>query len=60
VKDNNSDEIQKLETHSNSILNNIRDYEQKLDIESSKSREFSIDIMKLNIELRDKNEQRQQ
>ncbi len=60
MKDNNSDEIQKLETHSNSILNNIRDYEQKLDIESSKSREFSIDIMKLNIELRDKNEQRQQ
>jgi hypothetical protein len=60
VKDNNSDEIQKLETHSNSILNNIRDYEQKLDIETSKSREFSIDIMKLNIELRDKNEQRQQ
>jgi len=59
VKDNNSEEIVKLENHSNQILNNIREYEQKLEMETSKSREFIIDIIKLNVELRDKNEGRQ-
>jgi len=59
VKDNNSEEILKLETHLASILQNIRDYEQKLDLEKTKSREFHIEIIKLNIELRDKNELRQ-
>jgi len=58
VKDNNSDEIQKLETHSTQMLNNIREYEQKLELEIQKSREFIIEIIRLTIELRDRNEQR--
>jgi hypothetical protein len=59
VKENNSEEIQKLECHLQGVINNITELEGKIGIEIEKTRMFSAEIIKLNIDLRHKEERRE-
>jgi hypothetical protein len=60
VKENNSEEIQKLQTHLNGVIKNITDLEKKNEIETDKIRMFSLEIIKLKIELKHKEEKSEQ
>ena len=59
VKENNSEEIQKLESHLQGVINNITELEAKIGIEVEKTRMFSAEIIKLNIDLRHKEDRRE-
>jgi hypothetical protein len=59
VKENNSEDISKLEAHLQGVINNITELEGKISTEVEKIRVFSTDIIRLNIDLRHKEERRE-
>lgn len=59
VKENNSEEIQKLEAHLQSVIATIGELEGKISHEIEKSTSFISESIKLNIELRHKTERRE-
>lgn len=59
VKENNSEEIQKLQAHLQSVTATITELEDKISSEIEKSRLFVSETIKLNIDLRHKNERRE-
>lgn len=59
VKENNSEEIQKLEVHLQGVIKNISELEGKIEYEIEKIKMFSTEIIKLNIDLRHKEENRE-
>lgn len=59
VKENNSEEIQKLEAHLQGVIKNISELEGKIQYEIEKSRMFSAEIIKLNLDLKHKEEKRE-
>jgi chromosome segregation ATPase len=54
VKENKSEEINKLETNLQTIIKNVTELEGRVENEIGKIRMFSPEILKLNIELRHK------
>lgn len=59
VKENNSEEISKLEAHLQGVVNNITELESKISKEIDRVKVFSTDIIRLNIDLRHKEERRE-
>ena len=59
VKENNSEEISKLEAHLQGVVNNITELESKISTEIDRVKVFSTDIIRLNIDLRHKEERRE-
>ncbi len=60
VKENNSEEIKNLENHLQGVIKNIGKLEGKVEKEIEKIRIFSAEIIKLNIELRHKEEKKEE
>lgn len=60
VKENNSIEIKKLEEHLNSIKEKIIGFEEKIKNEVEKIKILMTDIIRLNLDLKEKNEKRDQ
>ena len=58
VKENNSEEIQKLESHLQSVIKNISELEGKIDYEIKKTKMSTHEIIKLNIDLKHKEEKK--
>lgn len=54
VRDSNSEDIQKTETHLKNIINKISDLESRVSSEMEKSRNFLLEIIKLNIQIKQK------
>lgn len=58
VKDNNSEDIQKLDDHFKKVEENIVQLEGKIDIENDKTKSLSKDVLRYQIELRHKEERK--
>ena len=59
VKENNSEEILKLESHLQGVIKNINDLESKISTEVDKTKMFSLEIIRLNLDLKYKEEKRE-
>jgi len=58
VKENNSEEIQKLQNHLNGVIKNISDLEGKIQNEIEKIKMFTTEIIKLNLEIKFKEDKK--
>ena len=56
---NNSEEILKLESHLQGVIKNISDLESKISTEVEKTKIFSLEIIRLNLDLKYKDEKRE-
>jgi len=56
MKDNNSEELKKLDTHLKSVNDCILDLEGKIGKEQEKTKMFISEMLKLNIEMRNRQE----